>query len=353
MRNFRGWRFPLACNAPWCLILMTILMLLSGPSMAQKTDIITFTNGDRLTVDIKEFQKGKLRVKTIGLGTVYIEHQVIDTIETSKTYQVELESGVRLLGSISRATSGEGIVVQTRYGERAIDFDKVASIQRVKREETFWSRLDGSVQLGINYTSGSEIGQTNFGANVSFVEADYIAATDLSATLTTGSATNDTRRYNWGVDYYRLLKNRWFWIVNTDLDSNDELGIDLRLLAGGGAGRFLIKNNRSRWALSGGLAASKELRSDRNKAQLEGQLVTDYSYYFFTPTKTDLNVSLVLYPGITRSERLRGNFDTKLRWEIVSDLTWDLTYYYTWDNQPPEGAASSDTGITTSLGYTF
>lgn len=353
MRNFRGWRIPVAGNAPWSLALMLILLMLSGQSMAQKTDTITFKNGDRLTVDIKEFVKGKLRVKTIGLGTIYIEHQVIAGVETSKTYQVELDSGIRLLGSISRAKSGQGIVVNTRYGDRAIEFATVASIQRVKLEESFWSRLDGSVQLGLNYTSGSEIGQTNFGANLSFVEADYIVATDMSATMTTGSATNDTRRYNWGVDYYRLLKNRWFWTINTDLDSNDELGIDLRLLAGSGAGRFLIKNNKTRWAMSAGLAASQELRTDKNKAQLEGQLITDYSYYFFTPTKTDLNISLVLYPGITQSERLRGNFDTKLRWEIVSDLTWDLTYYYSWDNQPPAEAASSDTGITTSLGYTF
>ena len=65
-----------------------------------------------------------------------------------------------------------------------------------------------------------------------------------------------------------------------------------------------------------------------------------------------MTVSLVLYPGITEPSRLRGNFDTTLRYDIISDLTWNLTYY-TWDNQPTAGAASEDQGITTSLGYRF
>ena len=334
-------------------IFFLILLLSSPPTLAQKTDVITFKNGDQLTVDIKEFIRGKLRATTIGLGTIYIEWQAIESVETSKIYQVELSSGVLLLGTIKRAEAGAGMNVLTASGPQAVDFADVAQIQRVKRDRSIWDRIDGSVQFGLNYTSGSEIGQTNFGLNAYFLEAKYAVGTDLSGTFTTGSATNDTQRYNWGVNYYRLLQNRWFWLANTNLDSNDQLGIDLRLLAGGGVGRFLIKNNSSRWMASAGLAASRELRRDNNQTQIEGQLITEYSYYFFVPKKTDLNFILSLYPGLTQSDRLRGNFDTTIRWEIIKDFTLDLTYFFSWDNQPPQGAASNDTGVTTSIGYTF
>jgi len=334
-------------------IVCLILLLSSPPALAQKTDVITFRNGDQLTVDIKEFIRGKLRATTIGLGTIYIEWQVIQSVETSKIYQVELSSGARLLGTIKRADAGAGMNVLTASGPQAVDFADVAQIQRVKRDRSIWDRIDGSVQWGLNYTSGSEIGQANFGLNAYFLEAKYAVGTDLNGTFTTGSATNDTQRYNWGVNYYRLLQDRWFWLANTTLDSNDQLGIDLRLLAGGGVGRFLIKNNSSRWMASAGLAASRELRLDNNQTQIEGQLITEYSYYFFAPKKTDLNFILSLYPGLTQSDRLRGNFDTTIRWEIIKDFTLDLTYFFSWDNQPPQGAASNDTGVTTSIGYTF
>ena len=58
---------------------------------------------------------------------------------------------------------------------------------------------------------------------------------------------------NWGLGYYRKLEDRWFWVINSDLDRNDELGIDLRLLGGAGFGRFLIKNNHARLSALCGL----------------------------------------------------------------------------------------------------
>jgi hypothetical protein len=334
--------------------LFTVLCLLPVIAFGQKTDVITFKNGDKLTVDIKQFERGVLRASTVGMGTIQIQWDVIESIETDKTYDIELTSGSVYLGSVSPGDDGEGLSIATATGPKEVDIADVTTISRIKREQSIWSRIDGSVQFGFNYASGSEVGQTNVGLTAWFQEAEYIVGTEFNATLTTGSAEQDTRRMNWGLGYFRKLENRWFWVINSDVDRNDQLGIDLRMLGGAGFGRFLIKNNRSRWSAAAGLAASRELRTaDNNETQLEGQLTTDYSYFFFSPTKTDFNLRLVLYPGITEPDRLRGNLDAKLRWELIRDLVWDLTYYFTWDNQPPTGAASNDSGVTTSIGYTF
>ena len=86
--------------------LFTMLCLLPVIAFGQKTDIITFKNGDQLTVDIKEFQRGLLRASTVGLGTIHIEWDVIQSIETDKTYEVELSSGSKYLGTVSPANDG-------------------------------------------------------------------------------------------------------------------------------------------------------------------------------------------------------------------------------------------------------
>jgi hypothetical protein len=349
-----GWALNNTSFPPLVLSLFVMLCLIPGIALGQKTDVITFKNGDKITVDIKELERGILRATTVGMGTIHIEWDVIESIETHKLYDIELSSGRQYLGSISSADDGKQLSVSTVTGPRQFDLADVTTISRIKRNLPILKRIDGSVQFGLNFASGSQVGQVNFGLSAWFQETQYIVGTDFSATLTTGSSEQDTRRMNWGLGYYRQLEDRWFWVINSDLDRNDELGIDLRLLGGGGLGRFLIKNNHSRWSASAGLAASRELRNAAsNETLLEGQLTTDYSYFFFSPTKTDLSLKLTLYPGITESDRLRGNFDTKLRWEIITDLFWDLTYYFTWDNQPPTGASSEDTGITTSIGYTF
>ena len=51
-------------KTPYLLTLITTLILFPGHVIAQKTDTIIFKNGDQLTVDIKEFERGRLRAST-------------------------------------------------------------------------------------------------------------------------------------------------------------------------------------------------------------------------------------------------------------------------------------------------
>ena len=80
--------------------LIAMLCMIPSFAFAQKTDVITFKNGDQLTVDIKQLDRGLLRASTVGMGTIQIEWEVIESIETNKTYQVELSSGEKYLGSV-------------------------------------------------------------------------------------------------------------------------------------------------------------------------------------------------------------------------------------------------------------
>ncbi len=51
------------------LVLLTAVPCFAGP----KTDIIELLNGDRITCEIQKLERGKLTVKTDGLGTISIE----------------------------------------------------------------------------------------------------------------------------------------------------------------------------------------------------------------------------------------------------------------------------------------
>jgi hypothetical protein len=174
--------------------LFTVLCLLPAIAFGQKTDVITFKNGDKLTVDIKQFERGILRASTVGMGTIQIQWDVIESIETDKTYEIELSSGSLYLGSVSPADDGTRLSVWTATGPTEVELADVTTISRIKREQSIWSRIDGSVQFGLNYTSGSQVGQTNVGLTAWFQEARYIVGTEFNATLTTGSAERDTRR---------------------------------------------------------------------------------------------------------------------------------------------------------------
>ncbi len=51
---------------------------------------------------------------------------------------------------------------------------------------------------------------------------------------------------------------------------------------------------------------------------------------------------------------MRGQFDARIRREIVDDLFLDLVLYSTYDSDPPSGTdVKSDYGVITSLGWSF
>ena len=94
-------------------VLLIILMLSPISAVAQKTDVIKFKNGDTLTVDIKQFERGLLRATTNGVGTIFVEWEAIDSISTDKQYRIELDSGATMLGLIQPAENAETLIVRT------------------------------------------------------------------------------------------------------------------------------------------------------------------------------------------------------------------------------------------------
>jgi hypothetical protein len=331
-----------------------LALLFSSSATAKKTDVIVFNNGDRVTGEIKAFERGQLRFSTTAMGTVMIKWDNIDQVISDKTIQLEMDSGQRMLGSLGTATEAEHLQLKTATGERGVPMENVVHMVPIKKDESLWRRLEGSITFGLDYSKGSRVGQSNMGATASLKEEKYQISADWNYNLTRGSQQQDTARWYLGAAYQHTLRNRWFWLANSNLDKNEELGLDLRWLAGGGAGRYIWQSNFSELRLFGGAAGTQESRANvESVTSLEGQFGGRYSVFIFNPNKMDLNVNLDLYPGITESGRWRGNFRTELRWEMIKDLFWNLTYYYTFDNQPPPGAARDDTGVNTGLGYSF
>ncbi len=72
------------------------------PAFAAKTDIVELINGDRITCEIKKLDRGKLTVKTDGLGTISIEWDDIQHITSPMRFNVELATGERTFGSLGR-----------------------------------------------------------------------------------------------------------------------------------------------------------------------------------------------------------------------------------------------------------
>jgi hypothetical protein len=315
-------------------------------------DTLVLTNGDRLKGEVKGLEFAKLTFKTDAASTIYIKWDRVAEITAPAYFEVETSVGVRYYGSLGPG-KGSGQLTLTLAGQ-AIDLslEFIVRIRPLKRR--FWDRLDGSVSLGASYTSSSGIGQGTVGASVTTRRPKFNFRTTFDSTITVQPSEPEQKRIVLGLEYIRLLRGRWFAVVNGKFEQNTELGIQLRSSLGGGAGRYLVQTNRTEIAWSGGIAVNREIPIEGERQDnIEAFIGARYSYFRYDTPKTNISTSFVTVPSLNVSGRVRSDLDVILSREIVTDFTVGTTVYYSYDSKPPEEGAKNDYGIVTSLGYTF
>ena len=335
-------------------LLLLALVLFSLPALAAKTDIVVFTNGDRVTGEIKKLEAGILQYSTDTMGTVSIEWRFIETIITDKQQIIETVDGTRWLGKLQKPEDSDNIQVVTVRGPVEIDPRNMVSAWPV--EATFWDKMDLKVAVNYDYARATDI--TNFNASADFLyrSDERLIDANLRADLTRQPGLDeDQNRQEIRFSHQRLLENRKFRSVLAGYEVNEAIGLNRRLYAGGAFGRYLVKNNRNWLNLAAGLIATREQTVEREEvSSVEGLLGGSWRHFRFTDPERSLETSFALFPSLTESGRWRGNFRTTFRLELISDLFWSMEYYYNFDSRPfDEEAQEVDYGINTGLGWSF
>ena len=138
------------------------------------------------------------------------------------------------------------------------------------------------------------------------------------------------------------------------MQHNEGLGLDLRSLAGIAYGWTTIRTNTERLTFLGGASVTREaLDEDPSKDSLETVLGVQFESFKFDQPERDITVSVLVFPSLSESGRVRAELEAKIRWEIVEDFFFGLTVLESYDSAPPAGAASNDLTATTSLGWSF
>jgi hypothetical protein len=343
----------LACPAALaaCLVLLAAVHPVSA---REKTDVVILKNGDHLTGEIKGLQYARLSFKTDTMETVSVKWEEVAQITSKYSFELELEDGVRFFGSLG-APAQPGMVSVTGK-ERALELDmgQVVRIRPIK--DKFWKRIDGSLSIGLSFTKASDVLRFSFNADATYTERKNMVDLTINSIVTTQNEQDTRENTSLNLRYNRLLENRWFLSAFTGVQRNDELGIRLRVLGGGGGGRLLVQTNRMILPVLAGFSLNQELAASdgQDSFNAEGLFGLYWNLFIHHKPKTDLSLDLTTYPSMTEKGRVRLDLETRLRREIIKDFFVDLSFYLNYDNKPPSVTASTtDYGFVTSVGYSF
>ncbi|MEM6545125.1 MAG: DUF481 domain-containing protein [Pseudomonadota bacterium] len=339
-----------------CFTFGLFLMLLA-PLAAfshDKTDVIRFDNGDRVTGEIKSLLDGRLSLSTESMGTVIIEWEEIAALSSSYNYELRLASGERHYGRIVPIDSkGRQVGFETVFETSRYALADIVELRPIAKRVS--DRIDVYLSANYAFTKASGVTQTEFRANASYEDED--AENALTSRITVSDTDEETTTSS------RVTLSRQVWTNRKTLyrqvfggfESNDELALDSRVTFGAGLGRYFFDTNRS--SLSGSIslqALEERSASGDTENSAEAVLSLSFSKWRFDTPKLNLDLTGSVYPSLTESGRVRADNSATLRWELIEDLFWDLSAWSSYDNETlDEDTNEFDWGITTGVGWSF
>jgi hypothetical protein len=335
-------------------IVLALVLPAASPAWAQKTDIVTLQNGDRMTGDIKGLSRGKLELETNDAGTIAFEWDKIVRLQSTRQFEVEVSAGDRVIGTLGGQTER---ILTVLTGQGAVPLPMHEVVRITELGASFLSRLDGSISAGFSFSKSSGIAQTTLSSENVLRRPASEVRLGGAATITQQSdeEDEDDDRATLGLSYIRYRGKRWFYSVAAGLESNQSLGLVLRSQAGGAVGQRLLNTNQSSFDVAAGAVVNNEKGVDTETTQtVEGLLGARFSFYKYDRPKTNVDATIKYFPSLSQWGRQRVQVDAYLKREFVKDLFFSLSLYYTFDSDPPKaGAQRTDVGIVTSLGWSF
>jgi hypothetical protein len=345
----------LACRANIRMLLLAtfpFLLLHANCTYAHpKTDNIRLTNGNEITGEIKHLIRGKLAYSTDSMGTVQIEWDDVAEVASSYQYEIRLDSGRRYYGSLAAADSGEGVRILQSDGEQMVRAIEIIELRPI--EDSLSDRLDIRLGAGYSYNKSTEVATFNLTSEFGYEDEKGITNLKGRTLLTDNDGdSSDSNRYKISREMWtsRPQVIRWF---DASYEDNEELALDYRYTVGLGYGRAFLDTNQISFVGYLGLQAATEREESGEKLDsVEAVLGATYDLWRFDTPEVDMELELTLYPGITESDRLRGNTDIRWSWELVEDLFWDITGWASYDNAIQSGS-DTDYGVTTGVSWEY
>lgn len=356
------------------------LVILLAPVFA---DTIKLKNGDRLTGSIVKSDEKTIVIKTEYAGVITVNWDAVQDVDSIQDLNVFSKSGQKIVGKLTAAESK--VEVATKDAGKVELAKSDITTMRNADEQAAWQKeqdryanpsvLDlwnGSADFGLALTSGnSSTATTTAGLDLTratrrdktTVFYRQISATDRNV-KPSKTIANAKRA---GVQYDLNLSPRTYVFGFTNFDFDELLRLDLRFVAGGGFGYNVIKNERSKLDLFGGVSYNNETfdttpapttlvpkpaYTTLTRNSVSGMVGEEGSYKL--NGRTSFFEKAVLFPGFTNNAGFRFNFDAGMSTALTKYISWNLTYSDRYLSNPPiAGLKKNDSFLATGIRFTI
>ncbi len=352
MQNYSESKFS------YLTFIFLILLSFHLASAKNTDDIVILKNGDRLTGELKSLQRGELKFKADYMAeAVRLDWSQVQSIESKSTFLISLVDGKLFTDVLRLVPSNSPTLANFVIGSarEAVRVQQLEVLRILPADARFWSRLEGSIDFGLSYTSGNEQYQTDLSATATYRKGDNSYTASGESSFSGQPQGTSTKRNQFVFDYRKQLNEHWYGGGLLEFLRSDQQSLDLRTSVGGLVGRNLVRSESTLFSVFGGVVGTRE----RYTAELEKPHTTNadamagVDFATFKFNRTDLRSRFSLFPSLTTPGRTRLQLTSNVKFKIVKDLWWGFNVYENYDSKPPVRADKNDLGISTSLSWKF
>jgi hypothetical protein len=337
----------------WLFILLTMISVILPASAREKTDVVILKNGDHITCEIKNLERGMLTVKTDSMSTVEIKWQDVEKMTSNYLFTVQDYQGRIYVGSLQPAAEKQRVTVTDSQAVSNLDHMAIVQIQELGTSR--WKRFSGSAELGYTFTKANNLTQFNFSGDVLYRAERYSGQLSYSSTLGKSEGETDADRKLLTVAGARQLSGKWLAYTQVGYEHNLELQLDRRFSLLAGPGYRIAHTNRSQVTAIAAASFSRENYIGEDVTRnIEGFFAIDTQFFKLYSPKFDIVNQFAFLPNFSTRGRRRLQYSSRLRLELIKDFFITLTFYDSYDSKPPSATASkNDYGFTTGLSWSF
>lgn len=331
-------------------------------------DQVVMLNGDRVTGKIVKKDGDTITLETEAMGVVKIRWNLVERIVSEETLSLTLNDGKILEGKIEvdqnklklKTSDSEKIEISkeevkvVRTPKEQANFEAEQKKLKESRFTDFWA---GTIDAGFSLTSGNSKTRTFTigvrGLRETTANKLNVYANALQVKNSTSGKNVTTAQSIWTGGRYDIFVNqKWFAYVAGDFEYNKPQKLNLRAVAGSGAGYRAIRNDATNFDATFGVTHNHENFSTkliRNSAEASfGEELKQK-----LNTRVRLNQRFVFYPNLTRFGEFRALLDSSLQTDINSWLGMHLTIGNRYNSQPVLQTKKNDFLLSTGLRFSL
>ncbi len=330
-------------------IILIVFMAISSYLTAQ-TDTLITTNGETITGEIKQMDRGVLTIETDYSDSDFkIEWEKISTIHSRNTFIISITDGARLVGELYG--NNDAFKIETQDAIYVKDARSIVAIEPLN--DTFLGRLSASFGVGLNLTKDSNLRQFNMRSSLGYFAQNWKADASFDVVYSEQDSVAQTKRINGNVSYNYFLGYDWFISVAADFLQSDEQKLKLRSTPKIGFGNYIIHTNSVYLSIGGGVSGNFEQSTDQTQEDRNSsELYFSAELNMFDFGDLSLLANTMAYKNLNEGDRVRNDFKADLKYDLLgSDFYIKLGYSLNYDSQPIEGAETTDYVIQTTFGW--